>query len=256
MHHLFFSPHPDDAVLSCGGLLHQLAQSSETVSVFTAMSGSIPSDAANTPFVQDLIARWKLGSDPVTGRKAEDRRAVELLGGTVRFGSLPDAPYRADAQGRPLYADRETLFGGINPHDPVLSRLDDITRQCDPAAVLYFPLGVGNHADHLIVRNALRDWFVAHPEVAVFFYEEYPYSAKGDEAIQTARATLNQATEPVIYRLSEVNIQAKIRAIACYESQLGSFWDSTLAMVEAIKRHAMQVGEGFYAERLWKPLSL
>jgi LmbE family N-acetylglucosaminyl deacetylase len=255
MNHLFFSPHPDDAVLSCGGLIYQLIQSGETVSVFTVMSGPIPPDAAKNPFVQELIARWNLGPDPVSARKLEDQSAVHVLGGAVRFGTLPDAPYRSDAQGRPLYLDRGTLFTGINPHDPVLLRLDEITQPCDTAAGSYFPLGVGNHVDHLIVRNTLRDWFASHPEVAVFFYEEYPYSEKGDEVVQAARASLNQPTEPVIHRLSETAIEAKIRAIACYASQIGSFWNGVPAMAGAVKHHDTQVGEGSYAERLWKPLS-
>jgi LmbE family N-acetylglucosaminyl deacetylase len=253
MHHLFFSPHPDDAVLSCGGLIYQLTQAGETVGVFTVMSGPIPPDAMDKPFVQELVTRWNLGSDPVSGRKVEDQNAVQVLGGTVRFGTLPDAPYRSDAQGHPLYHDREALFGGINSHDPVLLRLDEITQPCDPAAVLYFPLGVGNHVDHLIVRNTLRDWWSAHAEVAVFFYEEYPYSATGDEAVQAARANLD--LEPVIHRLNEAAITAKIRAIACYPSQVSSFWDDVSVMAEAVKRHATQVGQGSYAERLWKPLS-
>jgi LmbE family N-acetylglucosaminyl deacetylase len=255
MHHLFFSPHPDDVVLSCGGLIYQLTQAGETVSVFTVMSGPIPPDAADQPFVQELVARWKLGPEPVSGRKAEDQDAVRFLGGTVRFGTLPDAPYRSDAQGHPLYHDREALFGGFNPQDPALLRLDEITQPCDPAAVHYFPLGVGNHVDHVMVRNALRDWGVSHPEVAVFFYEEYPYSATGDEVVQAARANLDQPTEPVIHRLNEAAITAKIRAIACYPSQVGSFWADGSVMAEAIKRHATQVGQGSYAERLWKPLS-
>ncbi len=255
MHHLFFSPHHDDAVLSCGGLIYQLTHGGATASIFTAMSGPMPPGAADHTFVRELVARWKLGPDPIPGRQIEDQEAAQVLGAAIQFGTLPDAPYRSDAQGRPLYHERDALFGGIRPEDPVLADLDDITRSCDPAAVLYFPLGVGNHVDHVLVSHALRDWWQDHREVAVFFYEEYPYSAAGDEAVQVARANLGHPTEPIIHHLDEAAIAARIRAIACYHSQIGSFWEDEAAMAEAIRQHATHTGQGSYAERLWKPLS-
>jgi LmbE family N-acetylglucosaminyl deacetylase len=253
MKHLFLSPHPDDAVLSCGGLIHRLIQAGETVEVFTVTSGEIPPEVRNSPFAAELLGRWQLGADAIAGRQAEDRAALAVLGSTARFGTIPDAPFRLDAQGRQLYPDRNAIFGDLDPRDPALHRLGEITEGCDPRTVIYAPLGVGHHVDHLLTQKALLVWLESFPEVAVFLYEEYPYSAEGDAVIQVARKQLGQPTRPVSHTLSETDLDAKIRAIACYQSQISSFWSSTAAMAEAVRQYAAQVGQGMYTERVWQP---
>jgi LmbE family N-acetylglucosaminyl deacetylase len=253
MKHLFLSPHPDDAVLSCGGLICQLVQAGETVEVFTITSGNIPREVLGQPFVAELLTRWQLGTDPIAGRMAEDLAAVAVLGGTMHFGTIPDAPYRLDNQGRQLYPDRDAIFGNLDPLDPALSRLDEITSHCDPQAMIYAPLGVGHHVDHLLAQKAILVWLESFSEVAVFLYEEYPYCAEGDNTIQAARTLLGRPAQPVIHPLSQTAIEAKIRAIACYQSQISTFWSSPVTMAEAVKHYAVQVGQGSYAERVWKP---
>ncbi|MBI5958650.1 MAG: PIG-L family deacetylase [Chloroflexi bacterium] len=253
MKHLFLSPHPDDAVLSCGGLIYQLVQAGETVQVFTVTSGAIPPEVLGQPFVIELLARWQLGADPIAGRQAEDVAALAVLGGTMQFGSIPDAPYRLDAQGHQLYPDRDAIFGDLDSRDPALNRLREITENCDPQAVIYAPLGVGHHVDHLLAQKAILVWLESFPEVAFFFYEEYPYCAEGDDRIQAARAILGRPTQPIIHLLDQAAIEAKIQAIACYQSQISTFWSSPAAMAEAVQHYAVQVGQGSYAERVWKP---
>jgi LmbE family N-acetylglucosaminyl deacetylase len=247
----------DDAVLSCGGLIAHLIQAGDSVTVFTIMAGAIPPDAPMTPFIKEHFLRWKMDPDPVPGRRQEDRKAVEALGGVVRFGDMPDALYRTDGRGTLLYPDLARLFGTIHPDDPVRARAAEITTWLDPAATIYAPLGAGHHVDHQMIRKFVIDWLRKQPQVAaqvaVFFYEEYPYSASDTETIiQSARDALGHATQPVIYQLSETALDAKINAIACYQSQISTFWDDIPAMAKATRRYASQVGEGTYAERLWQ----
>ncbi|MBN1200426.1 MAG: PIG-L family deacetylase [Anaerolineae bacterium] len=252
--HLFLSPHPDDVVLSCGGRMIQLVQSGEAVTVVTLMAGEVPPDTPPTLFTQEHIVRWQLGDNPVPGRKAEDQRAVELLGSTLVFGNIPDALYRTDEHGTALYTDLKKLFGQINRRDPAAVRPHTITRHLDPAAIIYAPLGAGHHVDHQLVREAVGAWLAAHSPVAIFFYEEYPYSADSPDSIKIARAALALPTQPVIYRLSDTEMDRKIKAIACYKSQISTFWDDVPAMEAAVRQYAVQVGGGFYAERLWQPV--
>ncbi len=259
MTHLFLSPHMDDAVLSCGGLIAHLVQKGESVTVFTIMAGAVPPDAPMTPFIKEHFERWELFPDPVPGRRQEDRKAMRALGGTVRFGDVPDALYRTDGQGMPLYPDLDRLFGAIHPHDPVMARASDITSQIEQIeqiglqGKLYAPLGAGHHVDHVVVRTIVLEWLKNQPQVAVFFYEEYPYSANDTETIiQAARDEIGYPTHPVIHPLSETALDAKIHAIACYSSQINTFWKNVPAMAEATRQYAVQVGENTYAERLWK----
>ena len=252
MAHLFLSPHSDDAALSCGGLIWHLAQQGEPVTAVTVMAGPMPPDMPMTPFVEDHIRRWALGSDPVPGRRAEDERALAELGAVARFGVIPDALYRTDGHGIPLYPDRDALFGAIHPRDPLLADSGAITRQLDPAATIYAPLGAGNHVDHQLARDTVLSWRQSHPEVAVFFYEEYPYSADAADAAQKALARLGHPARPVARHASAAAMRAKIQAIACYRSQISTFWDDAQDMAESARAYALRVGEGRYAERLWQ----
>lgn len=254
MRHLFLSPHPDDIALSCGGLAYQRAQAGDEVLVFTWMAGPMPSDLCITPLIQEHIIRWQLGPDPVPGRQAEERQAVEVLGSSVSFGSLPDALYRTDGKGNVLYPTLESLFGEINPHDPAQKYSPPAFDLVDAQTVVYVPLGVGGHVDHQLVRNIALEWLQSHPEVAVFFYEEYPYSSTGDAALQRARDGLNRPTIPVMIALTEAALNARVDSIACYKSQISSFWDSIPAMMDAVRKYTAQVGDGDYAERLWQPV--
>lgn len=252
MIHLVLSPHPDDAVLSCGGWMFQLVQSGEDVAVFTVMAGAMPADMVMSPFIEEHIIRWKLGPDPVPGRRAEDRQAAASLGATVTFGDLPDALYRTDGQGTALYPDLTRLFGPVHPDYPALRQKNAIAACAASADVLYVPLGAGGHIDHQLVRDAVLEHREELAGVAVFFYEEYPYSADGDDIIDAARAAVGYPLEPVVHPLSEAALNAKINAIACHESQISTFWGDGAAMAAAVREYAQQVGLGAYAERLWK----
>jgi LmbE family N-acetylglucosaminyl deacetylase len=252
MKHLFLSPHPDDAVLSCGGLIYQLAQAGESVTVITLMTGSVPRDVTISPFIEEHFRRWQLWPDPVPGRKAEDRQALQRLGANLLWGDFPDALYRTDGQGTALYPDLKGLFGEIDPRDPILAHMAKITDSLDPAAIIYAPMGAGHHVDHQLARDAALRWRNNHPGVALFFYEEYPYSAQDANAVQSARETLGIPAVPIMKVLSETAIAAKIEAVACYPSQISSFWDNLPAMAESVRQYARRVGQGSYAERLWQ----
>jgi LmbE family N-acetylglucosaminyl deacetylase len=152
----------------------------------------------------------------------------------------------------PMCPDLATLFGEIDPRDPVLRQMHKITDWLDPAATVYAPLGAGHHVDHQLVRNAVLQWLRARPEVAVFFYEEYPYSAEGADAVQAARHALGEPTVPVVHEVSTLALEAKIQAIACYRSQISTFWDDVPVMGESVWKYACRVGQGRCAERLWQ----
>ena len=145
------------------------------------------------------------------------------------------------------------MFGEIDARDPALDQMDRITGWLDPAATIYAPLGAGHHVDHQLVRAAVLRWAHAQvqAQVAVLFYEEYPYSAQGPEAVQAALAGLIGPPVPVVQPVSDPALDAKIQAIACYESQISTFWDDRAEMAESVRQYAALVGQGQYAERLW-----
>ena len=254
MRHVFLAPHADDVALSCGGMIAQRVQAGDEVVIVTVMMGEVP-PVPLTPFIEEHFERWGLGRDPVSGRKAEDEAAARLLGATVHFGSIPDALYRCDSlQHGWLYPKREALFGAVQDRDPAPAQLEEsrLWAILDGADVVYAPLGAGHHVDHQIVRDAMLEAFRNRSGVAFFLYEEYPYSAEGVAVVEQARAALDDTTIPRLRMLDRQAMQTKVQAIACYRSQLSSFWANPEHMEDHVRRYALQVGAGRWAERLWR----
>ena len=66
---IFLSPHADDAGLSCGGLIYQLAQAGERPIVITLFGGDPPDAGPLSDFAQSLHTRWALGADAPAAMK-------------------------------------------------------------------------------------------------------------------------------------------------------------------------------------------
>lgn len=267
-HHLFLSPHPDDAVLSCGGLIYTLCQQEERVSVWTIMAQDAPKDVISIPYIQSLHQRWGLGDTPYAHRRTEDQYACHALGvDDVTFGDWVDAIYRVGQNGNLLYTSDDDLFGEVKEDDPLHEALLDV-EQWQDVTDLYVPLAVGQHVDHQIVHWAARRSF--NPLLRWHFYEDYPYSATsaevffahggnearlyGIQAVQKAISNSSLNLQSQILEMPPEAIEAKIKAIAHYQSQISTFWPSLTAMAKSVKDYHCQIGSriGFeYAESYW-----
>jgi LmbE family N-acetylglucosaminyl deacetylase len=225
--HIYLSPHLDDVVLSCGGRIWQQVQAGEHVLAVTICAGAPAPSAPLSPFVQELHARWEHPTDAVTIRQEEDLAALALLGAEAVHWPYTDCIYRRTPDGRFPYASGEALFGEIHPAEKALvaelaARLKELSLSQDGR--VYAPLGVGHHVDHQIVRQAAEA--SGQP---LIYYEEFPY-AEDPQAVQAA-------------------LEAKIAAIACYRSQISTFWASLTEMAAAVRAFAGRTDRP--AERYW-----
>jgi len=251
--HLYLAPHPDDAVLSCGGLIAQQARRGEPVAVVTIFAGSPPPGAPLSAFAQGLHDRWQGSapagidfSDPPAVRRAEDRRALARLGPAIRaiHLALADAIYRRHpASGEALYASEAAIFGPPHPDDPALAALLD-SAPPGGGGLIYAPLSAGGHVDHRIVRWAVEKWGIDPARLR--WYEDYPYAA--DQGAVEAALGARGSYEPILIPLDEEALAAKIEAIAAHESQIDTFWASVGAMAKAVSAYAARVG----GERVWR----
>lgn len=260
MKHLFLSPHFDDAVLSCGATIHQLVRAGHAVEVRTIMAG-IPVRLPVSSIVQELHARWQEGQNPVTARIQEDTRAVERLGAKcTRLSYWLDCIYRTSRSGQVLYADQDSIFADIHPDDLAAQLVPTIALPGNETPnVIYAPLGAGHHVDHQIVRNWAVTLKQYTPWVALKFYEEYPYT-KDPLAVDRAMTIFTQhfpwlPLELERVAVDEQAVQAKLQAIACYTSQLSSFWPDHDTMESETRQSLLGAGEGQYAERYWTAAS-
>src|SRR5215212_1976033 len=111
-------------------------------------------------------------------RRAEEERFAYLMEASVVFLDLPEARFRG-------YTGDDQLLGSVRDDDVELESLlyREIVR-LEPQMV-YFPLAVGNHVDHQLVRDAAlallahgRRWVMPGPSFVgrLSFYEDFPYA--------------------------------------------------------------------------------
>lgn len=156
--YLVFSPHLDDAVLSCGAQIAVWAELGHQVVVATVFS------AANEAY-----------SAHYARRRADDDKAVRALGATPLYLDFMDAPFR-NAQ----YRNFNTLL--LHETLPVDSRetatalglrMQSLAQELE-AAALYFPLAAGGHVDHLAVFEASKIFWPG--DTPVHYYQDLPYA--------------------------------------------------------------------------------
>ncbi len=252
---IYLSPHLDDAALSCGGRIFQERQAGLSVLVFTMMAGDAPEASMNAPFVVALHARWGLDAvpNPVAARRAEDQEALALLGDEGQYGEWPDCIYRRHPEtGEFLYHSEEALFGPWHPAEaPLVHDLAGRLAHLPLAAGgrVYAPLSVGGHVDHRLVRQAAEVWGAPSAELA--YYEDYPYAERsGDLSIVLADGP---PWQPELVTLTETALSAKARAVACYRSQISTFFSAVAEIDVRLRAFAESIGRDREpVERYWR----
>lgn len=248
---LVLSPHYDDAVLSLGAVLARWRrETGGRATVLTLFAGP-PPPGGLSPFAAEHHARWDApeGLDRAAAaamvalRRREDDAALGRLGLAARRLDLPDAIYRRGPDGTALYADLDALFGPPDPRDPALrgdalaAAVADEAHEARAELVLA-PLAIGGHVDHRLAHDAALRWAAGGPHAAALaLYEDLPYAA--DPAARAAG--LPASAEGWRRRRPQVgarDLRAKIEAVACYGSQISTFWADEVAMAEDLRAWA------------------
>lgn len=227
-HWVYLSPHLDDVVLSCGGLIWQQIQKGDQVEIWTVFAGDRPVGLLS-PFAQLLHTRWQSGQDSARTRRLEDVAACKVLNAVYRHFDFPDCIYRFDEAGRPVITREEDLFQPEYHGELTLTQslTEKLTRELPKEAVVVMPYGFGNHIDHQLTRFSAdklqsRKWL----------YADYPYSA-ADARTKTTWLNLsgNNYQLPVDMKKGLIRWQD---AVAAYETQLSTFWTSLEDMRQKI----------------------
>ena len=138
---------------------------------------------------------------------------------------------------------------------------------------VYAPLGVGNHVDHQLCREAgstlvgePRSWVMPGPDWAgnVVFYEDFPYAwwSGFDRLEQLPSGALDGLGTGVLltpeYADITDQVERKIRGIALYESQLDRLFGGEREMAAAVRAYGAKTAElggvSGSAERYWRTL--
>jgi LmbE family N-acetylglucosaminyl deacetylase len=244
MRWIIISPHFDDAVLSCGGLISDAARRGTPVEIWTICAG-YPEPGPLSELATRIHAEW--GTDDarqtVDLRRAEDHAAAARVGAAARHFSVPDCIYRRDSAGAFLYTD--DVFDPPHPADAGLPEQIGLSLapllQADDLIIC--PLTVGHHVDHVITRQALE--MLGRP---LSYYADIPYLLRSPEEL----AWTSVGFAPASHRVSRAGLSAWQRGIAAYTSQLQMLFGSEREMRRQIRAY-WQAEQGM---RLWSVDSL
>ncbi len=257
---IFLSPHPDDAVLSCGGWINQLVQDGERPIVITVFGGDRPAAVPLSDFARSLHERWQLGDAAPARRRDEDRAACDCLGCYLIHLPFADAVYRVDpATQCHLYDSEEAIFGEVQDEEMIdrVAEAVQVRLRRVANARLVVPLTAGKHVDHVITRLAAE-----RLEEDLIYYEDYPYAEQPERMTHVWGGAEDAAHEPTRERarewasetieLSEAALQAKIEAFLQHRSQISTFYRDDDEVRRRMRAYAESVGHGQAAERYWR----
>ncbi len=239
MRQIYISPHFDDAVLSCGGLIWEQTQQGIPVEIWTICAGDAPLGQLS-PLAQVCHHQWGMNTarEVVTARRIENEKAASLVGAeTVNF-SIPDCIYRCSPEGELLYpAD---VFVPINPLEKDLGMeiSATLTSEILPGDVVSCPLTIGGHLDHVLARLAAE-----RMDCSLWYYADIPYLFNHPELLPPATYGLQETLFPV----SKTGLKIWQKGIACYATQIAMLFETKERMLAEIRSYWESQG----GIRLW-----
>jgi len=239
MRWLYISPHLDDAILSCGGLIWEQSRAGARVEVWTVVCG-VPQPGALSDLARLLHAQWGTVSaeETVALRRQEDRQACRRVAGEAVHFDVPDCIYRRSPQGELLYQD---VFTPLHPAEVGLP--DEIAAalagRLKPDDALVSPLAIGGHVDHVMARQAAER--LGRP---LRYYADIPYLLQHPEALQEARRGMKAEIHPI----SAEGLRAWQDGVAAYASQIAMLFGSLETMRKALRGY----WQGRHGVRLWR----
>lgn len=218
-HQIIISPHLDDAVFSCGGLLQTFPGNTLVVTVFSS------SEVKHYSRFSKKYLHWcgySNASSYFYTRKLEDRRAGKILGFDHLHLNFIDGIFRYYQFllfHRFLYLNTDKLFGHLHSNDfNLISTINQkiiaiIKHKSLPSTRLYFPLSLGHHVDHQIIRHVAD--LLRPTQLKIYYYEDFPYMF-WKQKHQSLKLGLRQEK----LSLTKSQLSKKHSAILSYKSQI------------------------------------
>jgi LmbE family N-acetylglucosaminyl deacetylase len=244
---LILSPHRDDAAFSLSVAITNWLIARHTVTVLNVFTRSRFAPYSDAAFVHEndelsYVSAMRLREDEHFFRHVAQSLPKGLKGNIHMVDlNLKDAPIRLR-----IPVD-EVCDTTVNTADPSMEKIRKALTKISEAGkieAIVLPAALGNHIDHLTVREAAIHLTTVLPSA---FYEDLPYgtthpSAASDlDTLRDTAARLNEPLSPVIYRV-ESPIEYKRRLVLGYASQI----DDRIGTL--ICDFAQRYGGG---ERLW-----
>jgi len=199
---IYFSPHLDDVVLSCGGVLKKNQKNPQLiVNVFSGQYKGLTN--------WDLSCGIKT-EDPISLRKNEDKKALHLIkAASVHLNFLDNAFLNDLKNQKRIQSD----------FIKIKKEVFKILKENISLEKAFFPLGI-SHPDHFLLVKIGKEIAKELKEIrkAIYFYEDFPYFYKNFKL--KIPYFLKEFT-PIYFRIDK-EIFTKIKMIFSYKSQLSS----------------------------------
>lgn len=235
---IFVSPHLDDAFFSCGGLMLSLLKKRHQITVINVFTkaGSNPETLSAKMFLkqtkysssetlykqrvlEDKNVLKSLGVNVINldevealWRKKKTKSALKKFIGSVIPEILHMYPiYRLHISSGKIESEDKTLINRIAKTISTIIKNDKNT-------LIFSPLGIGNHVDHLVVRKACEK-----ASNNVHYWADIPYLFRNE-------SSLDKVLEDKLYSFSitDKNILRKKERIAKkYQSQYKAVFGQT-----------------------------
>ncbi|MFF0474875.1 PIG-L deacetylase family protein [Streptomyces sp. NPDC004284] len=192
---IVLSPHLDDAVLSCGALLGWAGRRAPvTVATLFTEAAPPPYTLSARQYLRQTRARD--AEELFADRREEDRRVLELLDVDCRHVGLVDGLFRRLPRARrgggrlsrvlpeldhvyPTYR-MHLSRGRVSAYDAetlrAVGETVDALLPGRSGGLVLAPLGVGGHADHVLVRTAAE-----RSGRRIVYYSDFPYNQTADD---------------------------------------------------------------------------
>lgn len=242
------SPHLDDGILSCGDYISKMIEEGNEVTNITVFTG-FPRSKDLSEAAKTYHAACFLSDDSMKYRKLEDIQACNLLGCKYIHLNHYECLYRKNQYGKNIYPNLYDIYHLEEEYDrfyidKLIFEMSIILKKYD---YILAPLGLGNHADHLLLNKVMKT--IANiKKFEVFFYEEIPYICSMHDLNKEINIL---GMKPLVIEVSEKQWKLKTKSILFYRSQLHIMWENENERIKQLS--AVTSAYKFkHAIRLWQ----
>jgi hypothetical protein len=250
---LILSPHRADAAFSLSLSITNWLTAGHTITLLNVFTKTLYAPYSDADFVHEndrlsYVSAMRQREDELfLQRLTHDLPKQAKSHIQIADLNLKDAPIRLRCPPEDLYDTP------VNPQDPAIEKIRKaLTRlsEADSMDALVLPLALGDHVDHLTVRDAALPLTTTLPSA---FYEDLPYATTHPSAATDLQALREETTTHLHEPLSPVinhhpdAVNLKRRLVLAYPSQIDE--DAANLITDFATRY--NGGERLWANEKW-----
>ena len=229
---VFLGPHFDDCVLSCGELIDKYVERGNDVWAVTFFTGC-PGKQDLSDAAKQFHSNCFLDENSMEFRSNEDITALNWLKCKYKHLGYYECLYRKNDKGEFLYPSLKEIYHLTNEDNELIKEISKrIVSEVAGADIVFAPMGLGSHADHIILNKAAI-MALKSLKKTIYFYEEVPYVCYYYKL--SRKSNWGQDMTPCLITISEKNWQRKLDAIKIYRSQLHVLWKNEIQRLKQLE---------------------